>query len=140
MGGAAPPPPTTDDRPAQAPAGRPSTLAGRQTPVPSHREAKAGAPPPGAAPTLGVREGRRCTAGGPVGMPSAPAGEGFCAQALARVEAIAASGTVAVLLPGAFYYLREKQAPPVAALRKRAASAAASLKARSRSPPCTASN
>lgn len=34
------------------------------------------------------------------------------------VEAIAASGTVAVLLPGAFYYLREKQVPPVAALRK----------------------
>ena len=36
----------------------------------------------------------------------------------AGVDAIAASGTVAVLLPGAFYYLREKQAPPVAALRK----------------------
>ncbi len=35
------------------------------------------------------------------------------------VTAIAASGTVAVLLPGAFYYLREKQAPPVAALRSR---------------------
>jgi imidazolonepropionase len=35
----------------------------------------------------------------------------------AGVAAIAASGTVAVLLPGAFYYLREKQAPPVAALR-----------------------
>jgi imidazolonepropionase len=34
------------------------------------------------------------------------------------VDAIAASGTVAVLLPGAFYYLREKQAPPVTALRK----------------------
>ena len=34
------------------------------------------------------------------------------------VDAIAASGTVAVLLPGAFYYLREKQSPPVAALRK----------------------
>ena len=34
------------------------------------------------------------------------------------VDAIAASGTVAVLLPGAFYYLREKQVPPVAALRK----------------------
>ncbi len=33
------------------------------------------------------------------------------------VAAIAASGTVAVLLPGAFYYLREKQLPPVAALR-----------------------
>ncbi len=36
----------------------------------------------------------------------------------AGVDAIAAAGTVAVLLPGAFYYLREKQAPPVAALRK----------------------
>jgi imidazolonepropionase len=35
------------------------------------------------------------------------------------VDAIAASGTVAVLLPGAFYFLREKQAPPVAALRAR---------------------
>ena len=35
------------------------------------------------------------------------------------VDAIAKSGTVAVLLPGAFYYLREKQAPPVAALRAR---------------------
>jgi imidazolonepropionase len=33
------------------------------------------------------------------------------------VESISQSGTVAVLLPGAFYYLREKQAPPVAALR-----------------------
>ena len=33
------------------------------------------------------------------------------------VAAIAKSGTVAVLLPGAFYYLREKQLPPVAALR-----------------------
>ncbi len=35
------------------------------------------------------------------------------------VAAIAASGTTAVLLPGAFYYLREKQHPPVAALRSR---------------------
>jgi imidazolonepropionase len=33
------------------------------------------------------------------------------------VEAIARSGTVAVLLPGAFYYLKEKQLPPVADLR-----------------------
>ena len=33
------------------------------------------------------------------------------------VAAIAASGTIAVLLPGAFYYLREKQLPPVAAIR-----------------------
>ena len=33
------------------------------------------------------------------------------------VDVMAASGTVAVLLPGAFYTLRETQAPPVAALR-----------------------
>lgn len=33
------------------------------------------------------------------------------------VKAMAAAGTVAVLLPGAFYTLRETQAPPVAALR-----------------------
>lgn len=31
--------------------------------------------------------------------------------------ALAAAGTVAVLLPGAFYYLREKRTPPVAAFR-----------------------
>ena len=35
----------------------------------------------------------------------------------AEVEAIAASGTVAVLLPGAYYMLNETQKPPVAALR-----------------------
>ena len=34
------------------------------------------------------------------------------------VAALAQAGTVAVLLPGAFYALRETQAPPVAALRK----------------------
>lgn len=34
------------------------------------------------------------------------------------VDAMAVAGTVAVLLPGAFYYLREKQLPPVAALRE----------------------
>ena len=33
------------------------------------------------------------------------------------VDAIAKSGAVAVLLPGAFYFLRETQKPPVAALR-----------------------
>jgi imidazolonepropionase len=33
-------------------------------------------------------------------------------------RALAAAGTVAVLLPGAFYFLREKQLPPVAALRE----------------------
>ncbi|HEY2891255.1 MAG TPA: imidazolonepropionase [Dongiaceae bacterium] len=36
----------------------------------------------------------------------------------AGVEAMARSGTVAVLLPGAFYFLREKQLPPADALRK----------------------
>ncbi|WP_311030215.1 imidazolonepropionase [Mesorhizobium koreense] len=35
----------------------------------------------------------------------------------ADAEAMAKNGTVAVLLPGAFYFLREKQAPPVDALR-----------------------
>jgi imidazolonepropionase len=36
------------------------------------------------------------------------------------VAALAAASTVAVLLPGAFYYLREKQLPPVTELRRRA--------------------
>ena len=34
------------------------------------------------------------------------------------VAAMASKGTVAVLLPGAFYFLREKQMPPVEALRR----------------------
>ena len=34
------------------------------------------------------------------------------------VRAMANSGTVAVLLPGAFYFLRETQLPPIAALRR----------------------
>ncbi|MGZ5274446.1 MAG: imidazolonepropionase [Caldimonas sp.] len=33
------------------------------------------------------------------------------------VQAMARAGSVAVLLPGAFYFLREKQLPPIAALR-----------------------
>jgi imidazolonepropionase len=36
----------------------------------------------------------------------------------AGVEALARAGTVAVLLPGAFYYLRETRLPPVEALRR----------------------
>ena len=36
----------------------------------------------------------------------------------AGVEAMAKAGTVAVLLPGAFYFLRETQRPPVGALRR----------------------
>jgi len=35
------------------------------------------------------------------------------------IEAMANAGMVAVLLPGAFYFLREKQQPPIAALRSR---------------------
>jgi imidazolonepropionase len=34
------------------------------------------------------------------------------------VAAMARAGTVAVLLPGAFYVLREKQVPPIASLRR----------------------
>jgi imidazolonepropionase len=34
------------------------------------------------------------------------------------VRAMAAAGTVAVLLPGAFYFLRESRLPPIAALRQ----------------------
>ncbi|WP_287830401.1 imidazolonepropionase [Idiomarina sp.] len=36
----------------------------------------------------------------------------------AGVQAMAASGTVAVLLPGAFYFLRDDQVPPIELLRK----------------------
>jgi imidazolonepropionase len=36
----------------------------------------------------------------------------------AGIAALARSSTVAVILPGAYYYLREKQAPPVEALRR----------------------
>ena len=36
----------------------------------------------------------------------------------AGARAMAAAGTVAVLLPGAFYFLREKQSPPIDALRR----------------------
>jgi len=36
----------------------------------------------------------------------------------AGIEAMAASGTVAVLLPGAYYFLRETKLPPVQALRE----------------------
>jgi imidazolonepropionase len=34
------------------------------------------------------------------------------------IAALAAGGTVAVVLPGAYYYLQEKRAPPLAALRR----------------------
>ncbi|MEO0823551.1 MAG: imidazolonepropionase [Pseudomonadota bacterium] len=44
----------------------------------------------------------------------------------AGVEAMARAGTVAVLLPGAYYTLRETQAPPVEALRRAGAAMAVS--------------
>jgi imidazolonepropionase len=34
------------------------------------------------------------------------------------IAAMAAAGTVAVLLPGAFYFIRERQLPPIAAMRR----------------------
>ena len=37
----------------------------------------------------------------------------------AGIDAMAASGAVAVLLPGAYYFLRETQLPPIAALREK---------------------
>ena len=36
----------------------------------------------------------------------------------AGIAAMAGAGTVAVILPGAFYFLREKQLPPIEAMRK----------------------
>jgi len=36
----------------------------------------------------------------------------------AGIAAMSDAGTVAVVLPGAYYFLREKQAPPIAAMRK----------------------
>jgi imidazolonepropionase len=36
----------------------------------------------------------------------------------AGIAAMARAGTVAVILPGAFYFLREKQLPPIEAMRK----------------------
>jgi len=42
----------------------------------------------------------------------------------AGAAALARAGTVAVILPGAFYTLRETQAPPIAALRKAGAAMA----------------
>lgn len=53
------------------------------------------------------------------------------------VAAIAASGTVAVLLPGAFYALREKQLPPVDLLRRHSVPVAVSTDSNPGSSPMT---
>ncbi len=53
------------------------------------------------------------------------------------VKAIADSGTVAVLLPGAFYYLREQQLPPIELLRAHQVPMAIATDSNPGSSPCT---
>ena len=55
----------------------------------------------------------------------------------AGVEAMARAGTVAVLLPGAFYYLRETKLPPIALLRKHAVPMALATDCNPGTSPCT---
>ena len=50
---------------------------------------------------------------------------------------MAASGSVAVLLPGAFYFLRETRLPPIALLRERKVPMAISTDCNPGSSPCT---
>ena len=53
------------------------------------------------------------------------------------VRAMAQAGTVAVLLPGAFYFLRETRLPPVALLRQHGVPIAISSDCNPGSSPCT---
>jgi imidazolonepropionase len=55
----------------------------------------------------------------------------------AAVEAMARAGTVAVLLPGAFYCLGETVKPPIAELRRLGVPMAVSTDANPGSSPCT---
>ncbi|MFO1264726.1 MAG: imidazolonepropionase [Rhodoferax sp.] len=52
-------------------------------------------------------------------------------------RSMAAAGTVAVLLPGAFYFLRETRLPPIALLRQHAVPMAVSTDSNPGSSPCT---
>ena len=52
-------------------------------------------------------------------------------------QALAAAGTVAVLLPGAFYFLRDTRLPPVALLREQRVPIAISTDCNPGSSPCT---
>jgi len=52
-------------------------------------------------------------------------------------RAMAAAGTVAVLLPGAYYFLRETKLPPVALLREQGVPMAISTDCNPGSSPCT---
>ena len=51
--------------------------------------------------------------------------------------AMAAAGTVAVLLPGAYYFLRDTRPPPIEMLRKRGVAMAVSTDCNPGSSPCT---
>ena len=51
--------------------------------------------------------------------------------------AMAAAGSVAVLLPGAFYFLRETRVPPIAVLREHGVAMAVSTDCNPGSSPCT---
>lgn len=55
----------------------------------------------------------------------------------AGATAMAAAGTVAVLLPGAFYFLRETRLPPVDLLRRHGVAMAVSTDCNPGSSPCT---
>ncbi|WP_298926578.1 imidazolonepropionase [uncultured Ramlibacter sp.] len=52
-------------------------------------------------------------------------------------RAMAAAGSVAVLLPGAFYFLRETRLPPIALLREQGVAMAVSTDCNPGSSPCT---
>ena len=52
-------------------------------------------------------------------------------------QAMAAAGTVAVLLPGAFYFLRETKMPPIALLRQHGIPIAVSTDSNPGTSPCT---
>ncbi|MES2582172.1 MAG: imidazolonepropionase [Pseudomonadota bacterium] len=52
-------------------------------------------------------------------------------------QAMAAAGTVAVLLPGAFYFLRETKLPPIGLLRQHAVPMAVSTDSNPGTSPCT---
>lgn len=55
----------------------------------------------------------------------------------ASIEAMARAGTVAVLLPGAYYFLRETKLPPIAALRERGVPMALATDCNPGTSPCT---
>ena len=61
----------------------------------------------------------------------------FSPAQTARVAAMAAAGSVAVLLPGAFYFLRETRLPPVDLLRRHHVPMAISTDCNPGSSPCS---